>query len=468
MDNKNIQAILQDALEEKIPSTQIQLLPAVKASLVAGNHRLIQQGEKMNSTRPQRVPRAMLITLTIILLLTLTLITPQGRAFAQSILQFFIRSESDAVPVPTSAPLNWVGQTPGAVPATSTPLPAAALFADECGDFSNPGCSVEQIRSRVDFTVKEPARLPEGLYFMGATGGPDDVLLSYGSQDMSFSLTLFADRWTGTLSPDTDLVGASATIEKVQIGNLNGEYFKGSFVYQSGQDVATWDPDFGSETLRWVDGDTSYKLLYGSFQKSLNKEGMVAIAESMTSEPIVNLPMPSPTVDPYAWDPKEYWNLSISEAQEQAGFKLLLPTELPEILSVMGARYEEKHGYVQVNYQTLPGESLVLSQQISDNPENCALCDISIGDYNDVEQENPDNLRVVPVDANLEIVQIGTVTGKYVEGVWSGTDCCGWVWDPQPYLKTLRWWKDGMAFEIAYGGLELEKADLIRIAESIK
>jgi hypothetical protein len=96
------------------------------------------------------------------------------------------------------------------------------------------------------------------------------------------------------------------------------------------------------------------------------------------------------------------------------------------------------------------------------------LCDILVGDYNTVEEGNPDNIMVVPFDANLETVQIGAVSGKYIEGVWSGTDCCGWVWDPNPYLKTLRWWADGRAFELTYMGMEIEKADMLRIAESLK
>lgn len=472
MDNKSIQSILQEVLEEEIPSSQIDLLPSVKASLVAGRHLLNQQGEKMNTTQPRRTPRAALVTLTIIILMALAFITPQGRAFAQSILQFFIRSESDVVAVPTSGPMNWVNLTATVVPATQTPVPERAAFADKCGDFSAPTCSLEQIRSLVDFTVKEPGKM-EGLYFIGASGGPDSIFLSYSSQDMSFGLTVFVERWTGVPSVDTDLVGASATVEQVQIGDLHGEYFKGSFVYQDGQDVATWDPNFGTETLRWVDGGTSYKMVYGSFQNPINKEGMVALAESMTIEPVTKLPMPIPTVDPYAWDPANVYNLSVSEAEEQAGFKLVLPSELPEILSLFAASYDSERGVVQVFYplnQSLYGPTssgVLLSQQIAADPTDCDLCDISVGDYNDFTEEDSDYKRVVPGDSNLEIVQIGAVTGKYVEGVWSGTDCCGWVWDPQPYLKTLRWWKDGVAFEITYGGLELEKADLIRIAESI-
>ena len=51
MDNKNIKSILQDALEERVPSAQIELWPAVKASLVTGKHPLTGQGEKMNSNQ---------------------------------------------------------------------------------------------------------------------------------------------------------------------------------------------------------------------------------------------------------------------------------------------------------------------------------------------------------------------------------------------------------------------------------
>ena len=45
MDSKKIQSILQDALEEEIPASQVNLWPAVKANLVAGKSQLLQQGE---------------------------------------------------------------------------------------------------------------------------------------------------------------------------------------------------------------------------------------------------------------------------------------------------------------------------------------------------------------------------------------------------------------------------------------
>jgi len=477
MDNKNIQSILQDALEEKVPSSQVELWPAVKASLVAGIHPLVQQGEKMNTIKSRRMARVAFAILTIVTLLALVFITPQGRAFAQSILQFFVRSESDAIPVPTSEPVNWVDLTPGVPSATKTPQPAMAISANDCGDYGSPICTVEQIRSKVDFTVKEPANIPEGLYFIGATGGPDNIYLLYYYENQSGSLSITVKRWAGAPSPQTDLIGASAKVEEVHIGGLTGEYFKGIFVSESEGNVATWDPNFGIETLRWVDDGISYTMDYSYPPTSLGKEGMAALAESMTTEPVAKQPMPVATEDPYLWNPSDTYNLSVSEAEQQAGFELLLPARLPETLSLFGASYDSEHNIVVVFYlldQNLYGpntDGFTLHQQIAPNPTDCFLCDILIGDYNEFAEDAGDAnyfKEIVPSDDNIETVQIGAVTGKYVQGVWSGTDCCGWVWDPTVPRKTLHWWSNGMAFELGSFGENIEKADMIMIAESLK
>ena len=99
-------------------------------------------------------------------------------------------------------------------------------------------------------------------------------------------------------------------------------------------------PNFGIETLRWVDDGISYTMEYSYPPAPLGKEGMAALAESMTTEPVAKLPMPVPTEDPYVWNPSDTYNLSVSEAEQQAGFKLLLPAKLPETLSLVGASYD--------------------------------------------------------------------------------------------------------------------------------
>src|SRR5215208_1017198 len=98
MDKKNVPSILQDALEDQIPASEIKLWKAVKTRLVAVPY---QQGEKMKAIEPRRVLHAAYAGLIIVVLLVLALVTPQGRAFAQNILQFFARADKDRYPLQT-------------------------------------------------------------------------------------------------------------------------------------------------------------------------------------------------------------------------------------------------------------------------------------------------------------------------------------------------------------------------------
>jgi hypothetical protein len=534
---------------------------------------------------------------------------------------------------------------------TLTPLVA---FADDCGSFPIMSCSVEQIRSKVDFIVKEPASIPPGMYFTGATGGPDEIYLRYEYENNSGGLLISQERWSGTPDQGNPRIGASAVVKDVQIGDLAGQYFKGSFIQRAGESEAKWDPNLEAETLRWVDNDISYTLEYSyTTQGPLGKEGLIAIAESLTTEPVAKLPMPAtptatttvfvdpdlmthkialterqarfklmlpprlpaelsshggarydpttgvasvwftyddvnmnglhlnqqivsgpdncvlcdavvgdnnsallvhgpeivgvnanlktvqvgdvtgryyegvrlgsgkwepdskikhlrwqvngrafelisvgtglqlkdliaiaesltlesvaepPLPTPEVWESADFWELSVLQAGQLAGYQLVLPTRLPQFLLLLGAHYDPQGNIVSVFYkldESLTGlntNGLIMSQQNVSDPTDCDLCDIQIGDYNSLEGDTSYK-QVVPADANLETVQIGTVAGKYIRGVWSGTDCCGWVWDSGAPVQTLRWWENGKAFELTYFGEEIQKEDMIRIAESMK
>ena len=211
-------------------------------------------------------------TLAFLMISLIFAATPQGSALAQDVLQFFTRTESDSFYQPVSD-LTFEETTP---------------FHAECGISIHPTCSVEQVRSKVDFEVKEPGTLPEGMYFEGATGGPDFIELAYLHQD--------ADRLGGELSVVVEAIGRpsavgtgiaakSAPIEKVQIGNLPGEYYKG-ILFQDEQGNVNWYPDDPLATLRWEDNGSTYTLVYYSTRYPLGKEDLVRLAESMTTEPV--------------------------------------------------------------------------------------------------------------------------------------------------------------------------------------
>jgi hypothetical protein len=255
-------------------------------------------------------------------------------------------------------------------------------------------------------------------------------------------------------------------VEDVQVGSLAGEYFRGSFVMRAGESTTTWDPNFQAETLRWLDGDISYTLQYDfTTQPPLGKEGLVALAESMTTEPVAKQSMPATSTPESTewWDLRDIFNLSLSEAEALAKFKLSLPPTLPDFLSLVGAMYEPETGVVRVFYiwEEPYMNGLYLSQQILSGSSECTICDIVVGDTTAGRQDH--GPMFVGSNANFDLIQIGEVTGKYAEGVLLASG----VWDPDPYVKTLRWQANGRAFELQDLGT-LNKADLIRIAEGLR
>ena len=225
------------------------------------------------TTRTVNRRRSIQLTALAVVMVTLAFAaTPQGYAVAQDVLQFFTRTESDSYYEPVSD-LTFEETTP---------------FHAECGISIHPTCSVEQVRSKVDFEVKELALLPDGMFFEGATGGPDFIELAYLHRD--------ADRLGGELSVvveatgrpsdiGTGIAAKSAPIEKVQIGDLPGEYYTG-ILFQDEQGNVNWLPDDPLATLRWEDNGSTYTLVYYSTRYPLAKEDLVRLAESMTTEPI--------------------------------------------------------------------------------------------------------------------------------------------------------------------------------------
>ena len=168
-------------------------------------------------------------------------------------------------------------------------------------------------------------------------------------------------------------------------------------------------------------------------------------------------PLPQTTVQ----DTGYVFNQAIVEVGQQAGFDVLEPAWLPvdssgqQLLSFDGASIEEQKNIVRIFYRYSLGgdgltDGLVLREQRFQVVHDCELC------------------GMVGASAIVQSISIGDGTGEYVEGVWKADDNGEWKWTPDPYVRTLRWQKGDLALEIQYFGLEVEKADLIAIAESMK
>jgi hypothetical protein len=269
MNHKEIRAALQDELEEQIPSSQVDLWPAVQASLVAGNNNRVQQGAEMKTKRLSRISRWAFAAAMLVALLAAALFTPQGRALSQSIVQYFTQAEATSVPLP--APQIAAGEPDPLAPTAEPPAPLI---------------SVDEAETQVGFDVAELPFVPDGLTYLGARLYGDAVSIEYQTEGYDGHLIIMQSQH-GFMQSDWDQVPAGAVV-LVKIGELDGEFIHGTFVVYAGETVGTWNPDAHILRLRWVEDGVWFEMTkYGNAEaiSYLDQDDLVQLAESLAIRP---------------------------------------------------------------------------------------------------------------------------------------------------------------------------------------
>lgn len=482
MNKQAMQSVLKDLTEQRAPSAQIDLWPAIQ-SRVQMSQSIQSRGTIMSTqsnSRARRLKPAFILA-AVVLIGAVFFALPQGRALAQEILHFFNRGESNLMPGVTVTPVKWVEQTPGVAAATLTPQPTQAppagpVFEAACGSLNDPHCSIEAIRGMADFPVMALAELPEGMVFTGASGDPDRILLVYTAPDQTGTLTIWEEPFTGAEGQLAGEVGADADIQQVLVGAVSAEYVKGS--YDGSSNPPVWNSSLDVQTLRWVDQGILFNLWMLGAQPRLGRDDLAALAATLTDGPLeeavsaaAETAIPAPTAAPF--DPRSAYPLTLAEVEELAGFAPLSPSRLPETPTFIGAAYDEKTQVVELYYRyNHPNfleatDALIVREQLAPAGADCDLCGFVRGDGKQLDQYPSGKL--VSQDAAIETVEIGTFAGEFIEGVgWTGTDCCGWQWDDTPYIKRLRFRTDHLAIDVTAFTLELTRADMLAVAESMK
>lgn len=269
MDNEKFKSILQDSLEEKIPSSQINLWPAIKSNLVAGKHLQNQQGEKMSDRNTNRLPRLAIAIVMIAILLVVGLLTPPGRSLAQSVLQLFTRTENTSF-------------TPEKVPGSPAESESSAPTAEPPA----PLISIAEAEAQVGFDVFELADVPAGFEYQGARVYGNAVYLEYSAQNFGGSLMIRQSEASYNQS-EWEQVPAEEII-KVKVSDLDAEFAKGTFVVYAGETEATWNPEAAILRLRWVQDDIWLEMTkMGDIEsiEYLDHDEMIELAESLTQKP---------------------------------------------------------------------------------------------------------------------------------------------------------------------------------------
>jgi hypothetical protein len=247
MKNQPIQMILQNALEEEIPSSQIQLWSAVESNLTKGKTRFNRHGIKTFKLLPAH--SFSFAILTIIVFLGVLIATPQGRVLAQNILQFFVN------------------------PAAPTMDPPMMI-------------SVAEAEAQIGFEIVEFPDVPDGFAFLGARLFGNTVRVEYEAEDGRGYL-IIQQVQEGIYQSDWDKIPEDAVIP-VKISNLDGEFVKGTFEVSAGEIFATWNPAASMSRLRWLEDGIWYKIIiYGEMEAIdyLDQVNVVDLAEILISKP---------------------------------------------------------------------------------------------------------------------------------------------------------------------------------------
>ena len=366
MDKKNIQSILQEAIEGEIPSNEINLWKAVESSLGAGSY---QQEKKLSRTKPRHISRIALATVIAIALLTFVFTTPQGRAWAQEVVRFFARVNSTTIQL-SDEQLKQLNETnrqydlplvPVFIP--GVPLEMAATSGCESPQKAQTyHCQVALAESELGFDLKELPEKPDDWEFKSLRANTDlhVAVMSYeldfrelgqtnynGYAYTSHS-TLFFTQGVGEFSKSNwfgnnpwEVVPAEE-VEPIFVGAYKGEYVKGDFGLMPGDNVLVWSEADRRQRLAWSEGTRWYLIDLSpnlNIAGTLGKDQLIHLAESLVYSPIERNEPLNPD-----------YLLSISDAEKISGLDLKAPTLLPMDMEFSYARYLPNEQQVQLIY----------------------------------------------------------------------------------------------------------------------
>jgi hypothetical protein len=235
--------------------------------------RLRQQGNNMQTNfspsifQPRRL--ALVFGVAALILAVALLALPPARALANELWQsLFTRSSSD----------TYAGgeMESGSV---ATVVPVAPTQPANVAELSGPA----------GYQVKEVTYLPPGLSLIGIHYEPERraVLLFYSENGLLPIVTLQQEP---VAQARVSMIGETAVIQAVQIGEIRGEYVRGDWNWanvnvgdsHASLEGGVWNPEDPTQTLSWVDGEIAYSLTTLPGQESgLEMADLIKMAESL-------------------------------------------------------------------------------------------------------------------------------------------------------------------------------------------
>jgi hypothetical protein len=197
------------------------------------------RGQEMNTRRPYRILRLAFALSVTAALLAFVFVTPWGQTLAQNALRFFVRTDNITFPLQSSQMV-----TPD--PSAPTAQPPAPLV------------SIAEAERQTGLDIAELPFVPDGFNYLGARVYGNTVRIEYEAQGGGGSL-IIRQSPEGFAQSEWDQVPEHAIVP-MKIGELDGEFARGTFVVYPGDANATWDPDVPILRMRWVDDGIWFEM----------------------------------------------------------------------------------------------------------------------------------------------------------------------------------------------------------------
>jgi hypothetical protein len=357
--------------ENKIEELLARIQPIPSQDFHKNMEQASWQSEQVKPRMNVNKPRLKLaLVMVVFLSITMIAVTPQGRALAQQVGQFFQTINSTTIDA-SKEELRWMNVldelydlplVPVIIPEVA-PEMAAILGCETPQKSQSYRCQVALAESELGFDMKELPEIPKDWIFKSLYFNTDSqsVTMFY---DLDFQYTAFTSYSNlmfkqgigdfSNLSQVTNSPWGVVPADKVQIvsiGKNKGEYVKGGFSLYSDDDKFVWNEKDREQRLAWSDGSQWYLIQYwpnlniAEYWPGLNptgtmsKEELLQLAESLVTTPIE-------TAETINFDHLS----SISDAEKVSGIDLKSPTLLPMDIDFYYARFLSDKKQVQLVY----------------------------------------------------------------------------------------------------------------------
>jgi len=287
------------------------------------------------------LPRwAVMTGITLVCLLTLLFATPQGKALAQNILNFFYRSQDNQQPVMV-VEAGLQDQTKEQTGPLQLEESSEITLSAECGPLLSPGCALKQAQEMAGFNLLLPDNHPEGMAFSGAATLPNGALVKYEGQ---YGVLLLAESLPDDQAAQTWKIGQDAEVVSVTVRGQPAEYVQGGWTGLGISDEnMNWDENLPTRTLRWQMDGVEYTLVNFPAQSASGPIGLELAALQLLAEGITGGVQASVQASS---------GISLAEAEAQAGFAFPEPGWTPAGFAARKTTYDSQHNAICQYYFT--------------------------------------------------------------------------------------------------------------------